>query len=58
MDELDRERAQELARIIDELDGARAVEDRVEALYASIWENLNRARLQLLYAIEKYYKED
>lgn len=58
MNELDRERAQELARIIDELDGARAAEDRPEALYASIRENLNSARLQLLYAIEKYYKED
>jgi len=58
MDELDRERAQDLARVIDELDGVRIAENRPEALYASIRENLNSARLQLLYAIEKYYKED
>jgi len=54
MDDLDRERAQMIANVIDELNRARAVEDREAPLYASIRKNLEAARYQLLYAIEKY----
>ena len=51
---LDQERALRLAAILGELNELRDAEDRPQVLYAEIVGNLETARQQLAFAMEKY----